>query len=220
MTREEAIEKLRTGRHRLEGALNRFYAHDVTDDPIALEAEALDVSVPIRVMIHHVPERKTISLLSHIEPDYWNKPIHFRPLIVAPPRVLPPGVHVATRVIPVNMTLRVGGPGSPGGTSFTRYTGNSSTESRVPLKDWWLGVCWDSGSNQVSNKDIIMALANKEGGAHVDDDLSAKYRAAKSQGHISVGGKPINDLVRLASLVGIAGDELLEYLRINLPELP
>jgi hypothetical protein len=66
---------------------------------------------------------------------------------------------------------------------------------------------------------MILALANKEGGAHVDDDMAANYKAAKNQGKISISGKPISDVVRLGSLVGIAGDELLEYLRENYPEI-
>jgi hypothetical protein len=220
VTSEEAIAKLRVERHRLEGALNRFYSHDLTDDPIALEAEALDICIPIRVIVHHVPEKKSLAVLSHIASDFWDKPIHFRPLIAPPSRTLPSGIHTMTVAVPLNITLKVGGAGNRGGTTFTRYRGDNNPESRVPLRDWWLGVCWDSGNNRVSNKDIILALANKEGGAHVDDDMTAKYKAAKSQGRIAIGGKPVSDLVRLASLVGIAGDELLEYLRNNFPEIP
>lgn len=49
--------------------------------------------------------------------------------------------------------------------------------------------------------------------------MAARYRAAKSQGHIIVGGKAVSDLGRIGSLLGIAADELLEYLRDNFPEL-
>jgi hypothetical protein len=217
MTREEAISKLRVERHRLEGALERFYSHDLSGDPVAMEAEALDVCMPIRVMVHHVPE-KSIALLSQVDPDFLGKPIHFRPLIASRPQTLPSGIQTMSVAIPLNVTLRVGGAGSRGGTSFTRYRGDKSPEAKVPLQDWWLRPCWDSGNNQVSNKDIILALANKEGGAHVDDDLSAKYAAAKNQGRIAVNGRPVSDLARLGSLVGIAGDELLEYLCHNFPE--
>jgi hypothetical protein len=58
-------------------------------------------------------------------------------------------------------------------------------------------------------------MSNKEGGAHVDGDPSAKYAAANNQGKIAIGGKPVHDVARLGSLVGIAGDELLEYLDVN-----
>ena len=120
--------------------------------------------------------------------------------------------------IPINMTLRVGNVGTRGGTTFTRYRGEKNPESRVSLHKWWFGTCWDSGTNQVSNKDMIVALANKEGGAHVDGKLSANYGAAKNQGQVVIGGKPVSDVVRLGGLVGIAGDELLEHLYENYPE--
>jgi hypothetical protein len=77
LNREEAIDKLRVERHRLATALDRFYSYDPRGNRVALEAAALDVAIPIRVMVHHVPERQTISLLSQIDPLYWGKPIHF-----------------------------------------------------------------------------------------------------------------------------------------------
>lgn len=218
MTRDEAIVKLRVVRHRLEGALDRFYGHDLSGDAVALEAAALDISMPIRVLVHHNPKRQSNALLHEIDTDYLDKPIHFRPLIAPPPRTLPSGVQTMSVSIPINMTLRVGNAGTRGGTTFTRYRREKNPESRVPLRKWWFGTCWDSGTNQVSNKDIILALANKEGGAHVDGKLSANYGAAKNQGQIVIGGKPVSDVVRLGGLVGIAGDELLEHLYENYPE--
>jgi len=86
------------------------------------------------------------------------------------------------------------------------------------FRDWWLETCWDSGTNRVSNKDIILGMANKEGGTHVDGDVSAKFAAAKNQGKISVGKTQVPDVARLGSFVGIAGDELLEYLQAHFPE--
>jgi hypothetical protein len=195
----------------LQSALDRFYRHDLSGDHIAMEAAALDVSTPIRVMVH-----TTDSLLAQIDSDYLNKLIHFRPLIAPPPRTLESGVQTMTQIIPVNMTLATTGIKR---TSFTRYKGTNDPASRVCLKNWWFDTCWDNGdANKISNKDMVLALANKEGGAHVDGDMSAKYKAAKEQGRIIIGGRPVNDVVRLGSLVGIAGDELLECLQNNFPE--
>jgi hypothetical protein len=217
MTPEEALSKLRVVEHRLRGALDRFYSHDPTGDPSALEAEALDISVPIRVMVHHVPKR-SIALLSHIDPDFWNRPIRFRPLIATPPRTLPSGIRTTSATIPINLTLTAGTSPNSNTTRFIRYEGDGGPESRVPLKKWWFAPCWDSGNNQISNKDIVLAMANKEGGAHVADDLDQKYRIAKTQGHIRIGGKLVSDVVRLGTLLGTAGDELLEFIRDHFPE--
>jgi hypothetical protein len=84
--------------------------------------------------------------------------------------------------------------------------------------NWWIDPYWNSGTNAVCNKDIVLAMTNKEGGTHVDDSGSAKYAAAKSQGRIAVGKWQVSDVVRLGSLVSIAGDELLEYLQEHFPE--
>jgi hypothetical protein len=178
---------------------------------VALEAEALDVSMPIRVVVHHNPSTGTVALLNELDNTYTDKAIHFLPLIAPPPRTLPSGVQTMTVTIPINVEMTVRS------TKFIRYKGESTP--RVKLSNWWTDPCWDSGNNKVSNKDIILALANKEGGAHVSGDFSAKYKAAKGQGKIVIGGKRVSDVARLGSFVGIAGDELLEYLRENYPEI-
>jgi hypothetical protein len=182
---------------------------------LRLEAAALDICMPIRVLIHKT--RLSNALLREIDANYLYKLIHFRPLIVEPPQNLPPGVRAATITIPINVTLRVGDAANQGST-LTRYRGDTNPASRVSLHRWWFGTCWNSGTNEVSNKDLVLSLANQEGGAHVDGNLSPNYEAAKNQGHIMIGRNPVSDLARLGSLVGIAGDELLEHLRENYPE--
>jgi hypothetical protein len=215
LTHDEAIAKLRVVRHRLVGALDRFYGHDLSGDAVALEAAALDICMPIRILIHHT--RRSTALLREIDADYLGKLIRFRPLIAARPQTLPSGVQTMSIAIPINVSLRVGDAATQTST-FTRYQGDTNPASRVFMHRWWFGTCWDSGTNEISNKDIVLSLANKEGGAHVDAKLSANYSAAKNQGHIMIGGKPVSDLARLGSLVGIAGDELLEHLRENYPD--
>jgi hypothetical protein len=131
MTRDEAIGKLRVERHRLEGALGRFYSLNPAGDSVALEAAALDISVPIRVLVHDSPATGSIALLKQLDPDFATKPIHFRPVIAEPPRTLSSGVQSFTVAIPLNITM------SNCGTSFTRYRGDKDPTSRVPLGGWW-----------------------------------------------------------------------------------
>jgi hypothetical protein len=42
---------------------------------LALEAAVMDISVPIRVMVHHVPEKKTICVLHQVDKNYWKFPM-------------------------------------------------------------------------------------------------------------------------------------------------
>jgi len=211
LQRDEALKKLKVERYRLQSALDRFYSHDLSGDPVAMEAEALDVSTPIRVMVHLTGS--SASLLSQIDPEYWNKLIHFSPLIAPPPRTLESGVQTITQVVPLNIKMGMKT------TSFIRYKGDNNPNSKAPLSSWWSDPCWDNGgANKISNKEMVLALSNKEGGAHVDGDVTAVYKAAKEQGRIVIGGRPVSDVARLGNLVGVAGDELLEYLRDNFPE--
>ncbi len=221
LDRAAAIEKLRVQRPRLETALDRFYSHDLPGDHVSFEAAVLDIATPIRVMVHHVPDRKppSICLLHQVDRKYWEKPIHFVPVITPKPQILPSGVHAVSVSIPVRVTIEAGSTSSTT-YKFTRYKGGGdwNATARVPLKNWWIDVCWDSGTNKVSNKDLVLAMTNKEGGAHVAWDLSKKYRTAKAQGHIAIGANPVSDIARLGSMVAIAGDELLEYLDENFRE--
>jgi len=207
--RTELIEKLRVARHRLNAALDKFYSHGLSGDPVAMQAAALDFATSIRVMVHHTP--KSTSLLFQIDPSYWDKLIHFRPLI-APPSPDVDGRPTMTTVVPFNLTFGMKGA------SFTRYRWGVDPTAKMPLKNWWFDPFWDNSGEALSNKDLVLTLTNKEGGAHVDGDVPTQYEAAKKQGYIVISGKAISDVVRLANFAGVAGDELLEYLQDHFPE--
>lgn len=198
---------IRMQRHRLKEALERFYGPDLSGDHVAFEAAVCDISMPIRVMVHGAS-----SLLHQYEPSFEKREIHFDPLIAEPVRTSPSGVKIFSAAIPVNLAF------GSNATKFVRYKRGDTPDKKVPLEKWWNDPCWDSGSNEVSNKDLVLAIANKEGGAHVDGDTSAKYRTAKSQGKILINGRPISDIARMGGFVGRAGDELLEYLDEHFPE--
>jgi hypothetical protein len=45
----------------------------------------------------------------------------------------------------------------------------------IPFDEWWTETVFDDlHGNQLSRKDIVLELANKEGGAHVDPEINAK----------------------------------------------
>lgn len=200
-----AIQKLQVQRHRLSTALDRFYALDVTNT-IALEAAVCDISVPMRVMVHHVPERKSSCLLHQVDPDYWRKQIHFEPVISPGRKEISRGLFSVTVAVPLKLMLE----GSK--VQFTKYPAGSNPKAKANLNNWWIDTLWHSGTNAISNKTLVLAMANKEGGAHVDADFSAIYRKAKQQGTLQVGDFAVSDIARLGSLVAFAGGELLKYL--------
>lgn len=60
----------------------------------------------------------------------------------------------------------------------------------INFEAWWNGlVLVDSNKNEFSRKDIVLHLANKDGGAHVDHEIDEKYhnlRAKNSLGWVTV----------------------------------
>lgn len=47
---------------------------------------------------------------------------------------------------------------------------------QINFDPWWNGIVFvDKDKNEFSRKDIVLTLANKEGGAHVDTTLDRKY---------------------------------------------
>ncbi|TXH15878.1 MAG: hypothetical protein E6R06_32135 [Mycobacterium sp.] len=48
--------------------------------------------------------------------------------------------------------------------------------SRIPFEEWWTEpVTRDADRTEFSRKDFVLALANKEGGAHVDPEIHESY---------------------------------------------
>jgi len=51
---------------------------------------------------------------------------------------------------------------------------------------WWNGIIFvDKNRNEFSRKDVVLSLANKEGGAHVDKKLDNKYSELRKNNSLS-----------------------------------
>jgi hypothetical protein len=93
--------------------------------------------------------------------------------------------------------------------------------SRIPFDEWWTNpVIKDADGAEYTRKQLILALANQEGGAHVDRQVKAAYAAlvdSNSLGWVVSGGtatapEPLEGNVVLTSVRQIAW-EVLESLR-------
>jgi hypothetical protein len=67
-------------------------------------------------------------------------------------------------------------------TMLTKSGQQITRGSRIPFDDWWTNtVIKDAEGTEFSRRAMVLALANKEGGAHVDPTADADYAAlAKS----------------------------------------
>jgi hypothetical protein len=103
----------------------------------------------------------------------------------------------------------------------TKDGGAIAYGSRIPFVDWWTNsVIRDSAREEFSRKQLVLALANQEGGAHYDPEIKAAYAAlvdSNSLGWVFSGGsssapQPFNGNPVMASVRQIAY-EVLESLR-------
>lgn len=80
---------------------------------------------------------------------------------------------------------------------YFAFLDESPIESRlVPFEKWWCDpVFRDAKGSLLSRKDLILAMANQDGGAHVDPSLNKNYAELSRKNSMRhaflVGGEPI-----------------------------
>ena len=208
LPQSELRSLLTTQKYRLATALNSFYNAD-TRNPAAGDAAAVDIALTIRVLVHGDE-----ALLNQLIPDLQDRLIAFDPKLVkqVPDVELTPGNFAQTRGVPqdvVHMGDRV------------RYDRKKPTleTPRALLRDWWGQVCWNSGANSISNREVVLGLANKDGGAHVDGSGYPNYRKAKEQGQMFFG-QHLSNIAKMGHLAAIAGDQLKAFITANFGQEP
>lgn len=73
-----------------------------------------------------------------------------------------------------------------GENSYSTYIpqlGDGPISFFVPLSKWWNQVVMVlGGKHRITRKNIVLAAANKDGGAHVDKELTVEYEALAKEG--------------------------------------
>jgi hypothetical protein len=206
LTQSELRSLLTTQKYRLATALNNFYCAD-SRNPAAGDAAAIEIAQAIRVLVHG-----NEALLKQLIPDFEDREIAFDPKLVkqVPDVELTPGNFAQTRGLPQDVVIMG---------DRVRYDRKKLTPSaqRASLRDWWNQVCWDSGANSITNKEIILGLANKDGGAHIDGSGYPNYRKAKEQGQMFFGQK-LSNIAKMGHLAAMAGDQLKAFITENFGE--
>ena len=189
--------KLEEQRHLLRKSVDDLAAGDL--------AEALRISTLLRVLVHETGS--STPLLKQLTPNYLELPVLDEP----PPaeEKLPPGVHKAV-VLSVPVSLNI----SQEGVFLNPKLADNRIE--IPLGTWWERPSLIiPGSGGYSRKEVVLGLAHKEGGAHVDLDVTRKYQQLLDYKALILQSTPLN-LSRM--MVGQAGVEMLECLKRNFPQ--
>jgi hypothetical protein len=186
-------QKLEEQRHLLRNSVERMAVGDL--------AEALHISAILRLLVH---EGNCKPLLKQLTPNYLELPI----LDVPPPpeEELPPGIQKAVVLsVPVGVNI------SAEGVFLNLKLGEHRVE--IPLGLWWERASLIvPGFGGYSRREVVLGLAHKEGGAHVDLNVSRKYQQLLEYKAMIVQFTPLN-LSRM--MVGQAGVGMLECLNRN-----
>ena len=110
------------------------------------------------------------------------------------------------------------------GAEYVPLLGDGPPLRKISFQKWWEKriIIWDK-RKKFSRRDIILALSNKDGGAHVDPSLDSFYAdltRKNSLGWSFLKGDLVEDIIgaELATVRQIAY-ELLKTLMQNLPDL-
>jgi hypothetical protein len=195
--------KLDEERHLLRTAIAGMGAGDLV--------QALHVATIIRTLVHEAGSK---PLLKNIDPNYLELPILDR--IMEPPKDHGGGVKSITFTCPISAKVS-----APAGTVALITELENSPYFPSKLGTWWDGnPCMVLPAlGPFFRRELILGLANKEGGAHVDADIPKRYQMVLDSQFVRV---KINDMdlgaLNVSRLVaGKAGVELLDCLDKNFP---
>ena len=165
-------------------------------------AEAKRLSVPLRVLFHQT--RNSHALINQLGLEKvltW----------VDTAGVPRPGNLVSTTGL--TLVRMVTGPGAhaehvaqldfyPPSPILTRGGQEIPPGTRIPFDEWWNNpVIRDTAGTEFSRRAVVLALANKEGGAHVDPVADADYSALASSSSLGVVFKVNDEELTLANPV-------------------
>jgi hypothetical protein len=166
--------------------------------------EAIRIATTIRVLVHNT--KASISLLKHLNATTIN-------LLSTTPE---PSAQTIS-FVGLGM-MRVGG----GKSEFFPQLGDGPPVNQlVPISKWWDQIVMVLNSQRISRRDIVLAAANKDGGAHVDSKLSSEYEALAKDGAVGsfvyqTQGQRVEAPIQDAHLVSL---KQLRYELLHSPDL-
>jgi hypothetical protein len=192
--------RLEEQRHLLRKSIDELTTGDL--------AEAVRIGTAIRVLVHETANSK--PLLKQLTPNYLQLEILDR--VPTKEEAAPPGMRrMVVTSVPISIKMSDEGV-------FLNPKLDIADFAPSILGKWWTRPCLLlPGLGGFSRKEIVLGLSNKEGGAHVDTDMTKKYRQLLDCKSLQVGWNqegvsPLN-LSRL--MAGQAGIELLDCLDTN-----
>jgi hypothetical protein len=134
--------------------------------------ESIRIATVIRVLIHDTA--KSRSLLRHLNATNVDL------VSTVEPKQYAEGVYSAFAM--GSYTL------SNTGSRWLPFLESSQFKISLPVSVWWTQAVYSNFRYKLSRRDIVLAAANKDGGAHVDRDLTPAYAALAEIGSLGIFG--------------------------------
>lgn len=135
-------------------------------------SEAKRIAVSLRLLLHDTAQ--SISLLNQLGKksiSFYETSLNIVPGNLASTLGLI-NVRFGKDGVTFNAPLDDGAP--------TRYR-----RGKLPFDDWWDKVVFiDQNNNRLTRKELVLAVANKDGGAHVDQKLNKAYADITKRGSL------------------------------------
>jgi hypothetical protein len=183
---------------RLRDALDGYYS--------GKKEQVLNIAATIRVLVHDKPGTPSRSLLSRLNPGYWDLNIFDK---------LPPHPN-SVLTIRTSIVFTGGGP-----TRIVRPQFVESLYHQVSLKVWWTSDYQLLAGKWLSKDAIVRTVADKDGGTHVDGKVPNAYAALSEPpiryGTESGGGLSFFQPNMAYDITAQAGCELQECLERHFP---
>ena len=173
------------------------------------EHEAKRLAVPIRTLVHNT--RGSTALLKHLKVQ---KRIGW--VDRGPPDPPPGSIVISFGLCVIYARLDIG---ESRYVPAMKWLAPDRLHPPVSFEDWWRrSILGDAQGNKFSRADLVLSVANQDGGAHIDAALEERYRQLtrdNSLGIVQSPGRPIANSLVLASVRHIA-EELAQTVRERL----
>jgi hypothetical protein len=129
-----------------------------------ISAEALRLATTTRVLVHDTP--KSNSLLNQMEVKLSLEFLNTGMTITSEPG----SEFVGAVLAPIVM-----GASGQSGPIYAAMLDKAGVQERQSFYTWWMAPVIGTHQGTFTRKDVVMALANVEGGAHVDPKMTQRY---------------------------------------------
>lgn len=161
LSQQEIEDALQKQLHILHNSCEKF---DKSKSRLDLETETLQIAVRLRILWHNTIKSK--GLIAQL--NLLNE-------VVDTAFIVPPTFVYGDSPAPPSDERRLFAIG--GSRAYAPlFDHGPAGISKSPFKQWWEGtVISDGESHKFTRKDLVLAVANTDGGAHVDSTIDAAY---------------------------------------------